>query len=65
MMARAPRYVISPSSPHQLETLEAWARLEGRTLSSLCAMLLEQGIRQAEHDGTMPQPIADRLRFRQ
>lgn len=36
--------------PHHGACIEEWAQLEGRQLSTLCAL---------------PQPIADRLRFRQ
>lgn len=61
----ASRFQVSPTSEHQAAVIEAWAKLEGRSASNLCAMLLEFGLRYAETQGLMPQPIADRLRFRQ
>jgi len=51
--------------PHHGACIEEWAKLEGRQLSTLCALLIELGLASAEQQGIMPQPIADRLRFRQ
>jgi len=51
--------------PHHGVCIEEWAALEGRSSSGLCALLIELGLAAAEQDGLMPQPIADRLRFRQ
>ena len=61
----ASRFQVTPTSDHQARIIEMWAELEGRSASNLCAMLLEFGLRHAEKQGLMPQPIADCLRFRQ
>ena len=58
------KYQVTPSSQHQARIIEQWAELEGRPISALCASLLELGLARAMHDGLMPQPIADALRFR-
>ena len=60
----ASRFQVTPGSQHQAHIIELWAELEGRPVSALCASLLELGLLRAEHDGMMPQPIADALRFR-
>jgi len=51
--------------PHHGTCIEEWAQLEGRQLSTLCALLIELGLAAAEQQGIMPQSIANRLRFRQ
>jgi len=64
MTAKTAKFQVTPSSKHQGRIIELWAELEGRPVSALCASLLELGLARAEHDGLMPQPIADALRFR-
>lgn len=59
----APKYQVTVP-PHHGECIEAWAEMEGRQLSSLCALLIELGLAAAEQQKMMPQSIADRLRFR-
>jgi|GEM_PF-2050886 len=61
----AARLHFTPNSEHQAQLIEQWAALEGRSTSGLLALLIELGLAAAEQDGLMPQPIADRLRFRQ
>lgn len=60
----APKYQVTVP-PHHGACIEAWAELEGRSSSGLLALLIELGLAAAEQEGIMPQPIADRLRFRQ
>lgn len=60
----ASRFQVTLNSKHQASLIEHWAELEGRSVSALCASLLELGLARAADDGLMPQPIADALRFR-
>jgi hypothetical protein len=49
---------ITPNSTRQRDAIEAWAELEGRTISGLAAFLLESALIQAARDGAMPPAIA-------
>jgi len=55
---------ITPNSTRQRDTIEAWAKLEGRTISNLAAFLLETALIQAARDGAMPQAIAREFNYR-
>ena len=55
---------ITPSSQRQANTLEAWAKFDGRTSSNLAAFLLEFALARAAQEGLMPQPIAREFGFK-
>jgi len=59
----ASRLQVTPSSKRQGETIEAWAKLEGRSSSNLAAFLLELALIQAARDGTMPQAVAREFNY--
>ena len=55
---------ITANSTRQRDTIEAWAKLEGRTVSGLAAFLLESALIQAARDGAMPPTIAREFNYR-
>lgn len=59
----ASRLQVTPSSKRQGDTIEAWAKLEGRSSSSLAAFLLEFALTRAAQEGFMPQAIAREFDF--
>lgn len=54
----ASRLQITPSSKRQGDTIEAWAKFEGRSSANLAAFLLEFALVRAAQEGFMPQAIA-------
>lgn len=49
------RITVTIPSPAHAHLLKWWARTSGRPLSNLASSLLEDGIKQAMRDGTIPE----------
>ena len=59
----ASKLQVSPSSKRHIDTIEAWAKLDGRSSSGLAAFLLEFALTRAAQEGFMPQSIAREFDF--
>ena len=54
----ASKLQVTPNSQRHVDTIETWAKLEGRSSSNLAAFLLEFALVRAAQEGFMPQSIA-------
>ena len=59
------RIQVTPSSKRQADILEAWAKFEGHSSSSLVAFLVEFALVRVAQEGLMPQPIAREFGFKE
>ena len=55
----ASRFQVTPVSDHQAVLIEMWANGTGRSVSSLCASLLDQAVTEALAKGEVPNQVVD------